>query len=59
MAENHITEKNVDPEPMMDAFKTMIKFQLQAENERILGIRPNVHQKDFKYSKLREIPDFD
>ncbi len=57
--ENKITEKNVDPEPMMDAFKVMIKYQLQCENERILGLRPNIHQKDFKYSKLRDIPEFD
>lgn len=56
--DNGITDKNVNPEPMMDAFKAMIKFQLQAENERILGLRPNVHQKDAKYSKLRDIPDF-
>ena len=56
--ENNITEMNVDPEPMMNAFKAMIRFQLQAENERILGLRPNVHQKDAKYSKLRDIPKF-
>lgn len=57
--ENNITDKNVNPEPMMDAFKEMIRFQLQAENERILGLRPNIHQKDDKYRKLREIPKFE
>ena len=36
-----LCENSVDPEPMMNAFKQMIKFQLQAENERILGIRNN------------------
>lgn len=49
---------DVEPEPMMDAFKQMIKFQLQAENERILGLRPNSHSYDAKYNKIREIPDF-
>ena len=32
---------------------------MQAENERILGIRPNSHNYDAKYNKLREIPTFD
>ena len=31
---------------------------LQAENERILGIRPNSHSYDAKYNKIREIPEF-
>ena len=39
-------------------FKEMIKFQLQAENERILGLRPNSHSYDVHYNKIREIPDF-
>ena len=51
-------DPGIDPEPMMNAFKQMIKFQLQAENERILGIRPNSHNYDAKYNKIREIPDF-
>ena len=50
--------KAVNPEPMMDAFKQMIKFQLQAENERIMGLRPSTHNYDAKYTKLKEIPDF-
>ena len=54
-----LCDPNVDPEPMMDAFKQMIKFQLQAENERILGIRPNSHNYDAKYNKIREIPTFE
>ena len=58
MQEIDFIDKNVNPEPMMDAFKQMIKFQLQAENERILGIRPNTHHYDAKYQKLKEIPDF-
>lgn len=59
MQDNGITDKNVNPEAMMDAFKEMIRFQLQAENERILGLRPNVHEKDRLYKKLREIPTFE
>lgn len=51
-------DKNLDAEPLMNVFKQMIKFQLQAENERILGIRPNTHNYDEKYKKIKEIPDF-
>ncbi len=58
MQEVGLVATDVDPEPMMDAFKQMIKFQLQAENERILGLRPNSHSYDAKYNKIREIPDF-
>ena len=42
----------------MDAFKQMIKDQLTAENERILGLRPGTHSYDDKYTKLKEIPEF-
>ena len=42
----------------MNVFKQMIKFQLQAENERVSGLRPNVHAGNFRYTKLKEIPDF-
>lgn len=45
-------EKN-DPEPLIFVFKKMIEFQLQAENERIQGIRPDVHPYDWKYRKIR------
>lgn len=57
--ENLLIDKNVDPSPMMTAFKQMIVFQLKAENERILGIRPNTHFYDDKYKKLKTIPQFD
>ena len=50
--------KDIDPKPLMTVFKEMIKLQLTAENERILGIRPNSHNYDAKYNKLKEIPDF-
>ncbi len=53
-----LANKNADPEPLMNVFKQMIKDQLRAENERILGLRPNVHGCDAKYTKLKEIPNF-
>ena len=59
MQECGLCDSRANPEPMMDAFKQMIKFQLQAENERILGIRPNSHNYDAKYNKIREIPSFE
>lgn len=48
----------VNPEPLMDVFKEMIKFQLTAENERIMGLRPSTHEYDAKYNKLRVVPEF-
>ena len=59
MQENSLVDKKINPEPMMNVFKEMIKFQLQAENERILGIRPNSHNYDVHYNKLKEIPTFE
>ena len=52
-----MTDTSIDPEPLMNIFKAMIKLQLTAENERILGIRENSHDYDAKYTKLRTIPD--
>lgn len=54
----NLVDKNLNPEPLMNVFKQMIKLQLQAENERILGIRPNTHNYDGKHKKLKNIPDF-
>lgn len=51
-------DKKLDPEPLMNIFKAMIKLQLTAENERVLGIRANSHDYDAKYTKIKEIPDF-
>ena len=51
-------DKTLDPEPLMNIFKAMIKLQLTAENERVLGIRANSHDYDAKYNKIRKIPDF-
>ena len=51
--------QTIDPEPLMNVFKAMIKLQITAENERVLGIRPNTHNYDGKYNKIREIPTFE
>ena len=53
-----IVDKALDPEPLMNIFKAMIKLQLTAENERILGIRENSHDYDAKYNKIKEIPEY-
>ena len=58
MQSANLIDEKVNPSSMMTAFKEMIKFQLQAENERILGIRPNSNNYDAKYNKLKEIPDY-
>lgn len=48
----------VSPEPLMRTFKQMIQFQLQKENDRVMGKIPSSHATDWKYTKVREIPDF-
>ncbi len=53
-----IADKNANPECLMDAFKELIKMQLQKENDRIEGKLPNSHASDFKYTKKKEVPDF-
>lgn len=58
LQEIDFVDKSIEPEPLMTVFKEMIKLQLTAENERILGIRPNSHSYDAKYNKLKEVPDF-
>ncbi len=58
MQEAGIADKNASPECLMDAFKELIKMQLQKENDRIEGKLPNSHASDFKYTKKKEVPDF-
>ncbi|KAL6602547.1 DTW-domain-containing protein [Neocallimastix sp. 'constans'] len=53
-----LENEKLNPEPLMNVFKAMIKFQLQAENERILGIRPTAHTNHTHPEVLRVIPDF-
>lgn len=47
-----------DCECLMTAFKEMIKFQIQKENDRIEGKIPNTHATDFKYTRLKKMPKF-
>ena len=54
-----LVEKSVEPEPLMDVFKKMITFQIQAENERVMGLRPSTHNYDIRYNKIKEIPKFE
>ena len=54
-----IVNQDVNPECLMTAFKEMIKFQLQKENDRIAGLLPNTHAGDWKFTKKKEIPTFD
>ena len=53
-----MVSKEINPEPLMNVFKQMIKLQLQKENDRINGLIPNTHHYDDKYKKAKEIPDF-
>ena len=50
--------KELDPDPLMKIFKEMIKLQLTAENERVMGIRTNSHDYDAKYNKIKELPKY-
>lgn len=53
-----LADRRAEPEPLMNVFKQMIRAQILAENERIAGIRPNTHECDWKYTKLRDLPPF-
>ena len=51
-----IVPKAIEPEPLMDVFRELVKFQLQKENERIsLGL-PGTHAYDWKYTTLKKVP---
>lgn len=52
-----IVATSVNAEPLMAAFKEMIRQQLQAENDRIAGKLPDTHSYNWKYKKTREIPE--
>ena len=58
LQESEIVDKSVNPECLMNAFKELIKFQLQKENDRIDGKLPNSHATDFKYTTKKIIPEF-
>lgn len=44
-------------ESLIAAFKELVRFQLQKENDRIAGLLPNSHASDWKYTRKKEIPD--
>ena len=54
----NITQNDCNPECLMTAFKEMIKFQLQKENDRIAGLLPNTHFHDYKYTRKKVVPTF-
>lgn len=56
LQEGSLANKKADLEPLMNAFKRMIQDQLQAENDRIAGLRPSNHAYDWKYKKTKDIP---
>ena len=58
LQEAKIIAQSVNPEPLMAIFKRLISDQLRAENERVQGLRPSTHSYDWKYNKIREIPNF-
>lgn len=58
LQEAKIVSQSVNPEPLMAIFKRLISDQLRAENERVQGLRPSTHGYDWKYNKIREIPNF-
>lgn len=58
LQDSGIAKKEADPEPLMNVFKEMIKYQLQKENDRIEGKIPSTHIYDWKYNTKKEIPDF-
>lgn len=53
-----VVNTKVDPSPLMRVFKAMVRGQLIAENERVLGLRPNTFAQNIKYTKLKEIPSY-
>lgn len=58
MQEASLVRKDVSPEPLMETFKAMVKFQLQKQNERVSGKIPSTHANDWKYNELKQIPTF-
>ncbi len=46
----------LDPEPLMDVFRQLVKFQLSKENERIASGLPGSHAYDWKYTKIKDVP---
>lgn len=54
MKEAKIIDKDINPEPLMDVFRRMVDFQLQAEKERIAAGIPGRHAYDAKRDKNKQ-----
>ena len=52
----HLANENANPEPLMTAFRKLIRDQLQAQNDRIDGKLPDTHSYNWKYTKKVNIP---
>ena len=53
-----LVDARVSVESLMTAFKAMIQFQLQKENDRVAGLIPNTHHHDWKYTRTKTVPTF-
>lgn len=56
MQDANLVAPQINAEPLMTAFKEMVRQQLQAENDRIAGKLPDTHSYNWKYKKTKEIP---
>ena len=52
----HLANENANPQPLMTAFRKLIRDQLQAQNDRIDGKLPDTHSYNWKYTKKVAIP---
>lgn len=49
-----LADAKADAEPLMAVFRRMVQNQIDAQNERVAGLRPNTHAYDWKYAKRFE-----
>ena len=54
-----VIKKSSSHECLMTAFKKLITFQLEKENERIEGKIPAAHATDYKYTRIKTVPAFE
>lgn len=57
LADAGIVKYSPHTESLMTAFKEMVKFQLNKENDRVEGRIPDTHACDWKYKKTKNIPN--
>lgn len=58
LREAGVASADGDAESLMTAFKEMVRFQLEKENDRVSGRIPDSHSTDRKYQRLKSIPDY-